>query len=152
MGCGQLTLSRLHRGRPGIWITGLITALGSIAVGCLFLFDGKGAVSSQAYDPARHVMTAIGVARGEAMHVWAVVFILLGLLALWPFATPQPHLVRGQMLVPVALLWLLWSVMFMSFAVGHSGLGAVGSVIWAMAAAHALSAAFVLFSHARSGD
>lgn len=142
-------LNRLHGGRPGIWSVAVIGAVGSMVVGCLFLLDGKGAVSSPSFDPARHALTALSVDRTSAMHVWGCVFIVLGLVALWPLTVPADLWRRGWFLVPLAVLWLMWSVMFMTYAVGHGGLGAVGSAVWGMGAADLLVASFTMFAHAK---
>jgi hypothetical protein len=147
-----MSLNRLHGGRPGIWSVAVIGAVGSITVGLLFLFDGKGAVSSPAYSPARHVLTGLGIEHAEAMHVWGGVFVLVGLVAVWPLTIPADLIRRGSFLVPVALLWLMWSVMFLAYAIAHGGLGAIAAVIWAMTAANLLAAAFTMFTHARRGD
>lgn len=146
-----MAFDRLHYGRPGVWLIALICSVGSIIVGGLFVWDGKGVVGSPAYDPAKHLIHALGAPTSSAMQWWGLVFVVVGGLAVWPLLVPRNLLIRGRFLVPVACLWLLFSVMFLSYAIDHNGTGAVGAVIWAMVAACALSASFVLFSHARRG-
>lgn len=145
-------LRRLHGGQLALWGVGLIVALGSIAIGIAFIFDGTGVTSSPTFTPARHLLTAAGVPSRNVMNLWGGVFMALGAYSLLPSLSHKATLPqRRRHQIPVTALWAAWSLMFATYAAGHHGYGFIGAITWAMIAAAGMAVLAALKSHIKEG-
>jgi len=151
------SLQRVHLGYFGLWVVSVVDALGLGGLGFIITWD-RTTTAIGSYSVPKRLMHGLGVPGGETMLVWGIALMVIAGLVLAVLAVPTwngwtPRLIltwRGYAMALCGLMWVLWSAMFTSYAIGHRGVGLIGGLSWAVIATGAIAASLTWTGYAHN--